>query len=615
VKDDEPDLGLDAVIAAIERFAAAYQARMGSWSAAGADWERLSAAVQAAFGGIPALVGMMALVGAFTALACIGASRFIRRFVRAGGFAASCGVAAASFVAGVAVGLILARLASRGFVGQVHASLAGAAVTAALACLVWAVHGALIHAVRDRDPDGASPPVRRMALLLNIALAWGLAGAAVMHALSAWRPGMNGLRDLVGTLGFGGPVVIAIGAIVLAHRRKVAALIGGPRPRSAFRGMVARHWPVFLPAAMLLVYLSGQIALTAGAPLPSLTLITASLALLSLPYLDRVLRLWSRRATGVDALPAGRVALRRTARPAAVAVILGLLLSVWLSPVFAFSGAGTGRIAWLAVEIALIGLVSAFAWNLVSVVADRANGQGDDAKHGEGDGEGETPRTRFETLAPLLGATAKTIIASLGVLSILVALGVSVWPIVTGLSVFGIAIGFGSQTLVKDIVSGVFFLADDAFRMGEYIETTGAKGTVEKISLRSVSLRHHRGPLATIPYGSIGRVLNFSRDYAIEKVTFRVAIDTDVEMVRKLFKKIGQELAEDPELKDDLLQPFKSQGIENVEDGTLLVRGKFMAKAGRQHNIRKKVMLAVHKAFLENGIQAVARPISAAVAR
>jgi small-conductance mechanosensitive channel len=429
-----------------------------------------------------------------------------------------------------------------------------------------------------------------------------------MRALNVWQSGW-GLRDLIGTLGFGGPVVIAISAVAVAHRRKIAALIGGPRPRSAFRGMVARRWPAVLPAAMLMIYLSGQLALTLGSPLPSLTLISASVAILSLPYLDSVLRRWSRKAVNIVELPAMRVALRRTARPAAMAALLAILLSVWLSPVFAYSGAGIGRLAWLALEIALIGLVSALGWNLITVLADRA--VSGDPMQPHGDEEADKPQTRFETLAPLLAATAKTVIASLGVLSILVAMGISVWPIVTGLGVFGIAIGFGSQTLVKDIVSGVFFLADDAFRMGEYIETSGAKGTVEKISLRSVSLRHHRGPLATIPYGSIGRVLNFSRDYVIEKIAFRVAIDTDVEKLRKLFKKIGQDLAEDPELKDDLLQAFKSQGIAEVEDGTLVVRGKFMAKAGRQHLIRRKALHAVHKAFLENGIQAVARPLTA----
>jgi small-conductance mechanosensitive channel len=148
--------------------------------------------------------------------------------------------------------------------------------------------------------------------------------------------------------------------------------------------------------------------------------------------------------------------------------------------------------------------------------------------------------------------------------------------------------------------------------MGEYIETSGAKGTVEKISVRSVSLRHPRGALASVPYGQIGKIQNFSRDWAIEKLVFRVALDTDIDKVKKLFKKIGQDLAADPELAPDLLEPFKSQGIAEVEDGTLLIRGKFKAKAGRQFMIKRTALAAVHKAFRENGIQAVPKPITSA---
>jgi small-conductance mechanosensitive channel len=228
------------------------------------------------------------------------------------------------------------------------------------------------------------------------------------------------------------------------------------------------------------------------------------------------------------------------------------------------------------------------------------------------DEEMNRPRSRFQTLAPLLAGVGRWAIITFAGLSALLVLGINVWPIVTGLSVFGIAIGFGSQALVKDVVSGIFFLIDDAFRQGEYIETSGAKGVVEKISIRSVSLRHQRGALATIPYGAIGRIQNYSRDWVIVKLLFRVALDTDVELVRKLFKKIGQEIAADPELAVDLMDTFKSQGIAELEDGTLVVRGKFKARAGRQHMIRRRVLSEVHKAFQQNGIRAVPKPLDAA---
>jgi len=211
----------------------------------------------------------------------------------------------------------------------------------------------------------------------------------------------------------------------------------------------------------------------------------------------------------------------------------------------------------------------------------------------------------------LLSGIGKATILALAFLSILVSVGVNVWPLITGLSVFGLAIGFGSQTLVKDVVSGLFFLIDDAFRFGEYIETSGAKGTVEKISIRSVSLRSSRGSIATVPYGQIGKIQNFSRDWVIEKLTFRVAFDTDVELVRKLFKKIGQDIASDPELAPDLIEPFKSKGIGEVEDGTLIIKASFTAKPGKQSMIRRAALRAVQNAFRENGIKAVPKPMTA----
>ncbi len=611
MQDDEADFGIEALMEATQRLSTGFQARLARWSAAGAEWDRFASAVQEGYGGVALLLAAMALGGGASAAAYALTQRLLLRWTKASGWAAALASHAASFLMAILVAVVVARLVSRGH-PQAQMSIAGAGVAAALGGAIWSLHGALIRAARERRGRLLSPAAERLIRGLNLAFGWGLFGAATLRMLTVWQAG-PGLRDLAGTFCFGLPVVAAIAAVTLAYRRQVAALVGGPRPRSRSRAQMARQWPGLLTGAIVAIFLSGQLALTLGNPLPALALISASVALLSLPHLDNALWRWGTAARHSDHLPAMRVALRRTARPAALAALAAIVLSVWLSPLIALTGRGTGQLAWLALEIALIGLVSALGWNVATVLTDRAMGGA--AAAGHSDEEANAPRTRFETLAPLLAATAKTVIAALGLLSVLAALGVSVWPIVTGLGVFGIAIGFGSQTLVKDVVSGLFFLADDAFRMGEYIETTGAKGTVEKISLRSVSLRHHRGPLATIPYGSIGRVLNFSRDYAIEKLAFRVAIDTDVDKVRRIFKTIGQELAEDPELKDDLLQPFKSQGIDNVEDGTLIVRGKFMAKAGRQHSIRKKVMMAVHKAFLENGIQAVARPLSASGAR
>ena len=182
-----------------------------------------------------------------------------------------------------------------------------------------------------------------------------------------------------------------------------------------------------------------------------------------------------------------------------------------------------------------------------------------------------------------------------------------------GAGIAGLAIGFGAQKLVTDVVSGVFFLVDDAFRTGEYVEVEGTMGTVEKISIRSMQLRHHKGPVHTIPYGEIPKITNFSRDWVIMKLRFTVPFNTDPNKVKKIFKKIGQEMLALEEFKDDFLQPFKSQGMLEIDDVGMVFRGKFMAKPGTQFTIRKEIFNRVNAAFAENGLEFARREVRVAL--
>jgi len=151
-------------------------------------------------------------------------------------------------------------------------------------------------------------------------------------------------------------------------------------------------------------------------------------------------------------------------------------------------------------------------------------------------------------------------------------LGVNIGPLIAGAGVLGLAIGFGAQTLVKDIISGVFFLIDDAFRVGDYIDVGGTKGSVEQISLRSLRLRNPRGPVHTIPFGSMRTVTNMSRDYIIAKLDFRVRYDTDVDKVRKIIKKINKIIMADEEMAPVMLGQLKSQGVRELDDSAMVMR-------------------------------------------
>ncbi|CAK9070575.1 Small-conductance mechanosensitive channel, partial [Durusdinium trenchii] len=174
---------------------------------------------------------------------------------------------------------------------------------------------------------------------------------------------------------------------------------------------------------------------------------------------------------------------------------------------------------------------------------------------------GGAGKSRLATILPLMRVVLQVTIITLTGLLALSQLGINITPLLAGAGVIGLAIGFGAQTLVQDVVSGVFVLMDDAFRLGEFIDTGGTQGSIEKISIRSLQLRGTKGAVHIVPYGQIPKLTNLSRDWVIMKLKVTVPFDTDVEKVRKLFKKIGQEIMEMEEFKDDLLAPFKGQGV------------------------------------------------------
>ncbi len=258
------------------------------------------------------------------------------------------------------------------------------------------------------------------------------------------------------------------------------------------------------------------------------------------------------------------------------------------------------------IDIGVVGLLGYVAWALISAWIDKKLAE-ERAKapvtEEETDGPSANAGTRLQTILPLLRRTIQIVIVVMAVLVGLAAMGVNIAPLIAGAGVFGLAVGFGSQTLVKDIISGLFFLMDDAFRIGEYIETGGTAGTVERFNARSLVLRGYLGAVYTVPYGSLGMVTNFSRDWVMMKLRFRVPYDTDIEKVRKLFKKIGQEMEADPELGPAFLQPFKSQGVVKMDDSAFIISGKFMTKPNQQWAIRKAVYTKVQKAFADNGIK------------
>ncbi|GGE86177.1 hypothetical protein GCM10007285_12200 [Stappia taiwanensis] len=297
-----------------------------------------------------------------------------------------------------------------------------------------------------------------------------------------------------------------------------------------------------------------------------------------------------------------------------IAVAVGFLLMRWGVPL-----ADDRFLVANLFEISLVIFASYMAYHAVAITIDRqiaretggSNGKPDEDT-GEVGGKGET---RLATLLPLFRNFLLITIVVIAAMLALSELGVNIAPLFAGAGVVGLAVGFGAQTLIRDIFSGAFFLFDDAFRKGEYIDIGSVKGTVEKISIRSMQLRHHNGPLNTVPFGEIQFVKNFSRDWAVMKLAFRVTYDTDVERMRKLIKKFGQELLEHPDYGPKFLQPVKSQGVTALEDSAMIVRVKFMTRPGDQFELRKVVYAGIRDLCEREGIHFAHREVTVRVSQ
>lgn len=230
------------------------------------------------------------------------------------------------------------------------------------------------------------------------------------------------------------------------------------------------------------------------------------------------------------------------------------------------------------------------------------------------DGRPIIVKTRAETLLPLFQVTILILILSISIMVILSAIGVDIGPLLAGAGVVGLAIGFGAQALVKDIVSGIFFLVDDAFRIGEYVEIDDdIRGEVEKISLRSMQLRHHKGAIHTIPFGELRSITNYNRDWAIYKQEFRVPYDADIEKIRKIIKKIGKKLMQDEELGPKFIQQLKSQGVKRMEDSAMILGTKFMCKPREQFYLRRVIFQKIQEAFANEGIEFARKQVQVAL--
>ena len=401
----------------------------------------------------------------------------------------------------------------------------------------------------------------------------------------------------------------------LAYRSRVAARqwFGGLGELAPVIGGLGRKWIPIAP----LFFIALGVTLIYGAVSGSLHVSSAMVLTLNLVVgvliFETLMQAFVRRldsqlagSTPASTTPKLPDVVARCIRVAVLIAVFVMIAESWVVQVLHLVNDSEWEQLTKSSRTAGVTLFVAFvAWELFKYMTEPYMGtRTKDPAQAIADGDAAAgPASRLSTMMPLLRRTAAVLIILIAVMVALQDFGINITPLIAGASVFGIAISFGSQTLVKDIVSGLFYLSDDAFRVGEYIDCGKAKGTVEGFTLRSIKLRHQNGQVHTIPFGQLGQITNFSRDWITTKFNLRFARDTDIEKLRKASKKIGADMMEMPAIADQVLAPFKMQGVADIADNAIVVRFKFTAKPGNPAAIQREAMKRMFSTFPALGFE------------
>ncbi len=425
-----------------------------------------------------------------------------------------------------------------------------------------------------------------------------------------------GLIDLLLALGVGGNAIVAIGLPlsivpflyllyrVWRGRAVVARAIARPLGIEAKDHPTLGLWAVVASVYLVALWLVVAAAAVRLEPATGPRMLASLLVALAVPAVALMAQRPLARFYRGEETEAGKAAVARVMRALWSALfVVGVFATaaIWGFRVEQATGA-TGLVLRLLFNVTVVLLLGYVAWTMVVRAIDRTL---EGARHDGTSSRGQ----RLATLLPLLRKFLQIVMIAIVVMIALSSLGIEIGPLLAGAGVVGIAIGLGAQSTIADILAGVFFLLEDAFHMGDYVEVGQLRGTVEGISLRSLKLRHHRGAVHTLPFGQIKALTNYSRDWALMRLEFRVPPETDMGLVKKLVKEVGKELSADPEMGPSFIEPLKSQGVRRVEDDAVIIGIKFITKPNEQFVIRREAYHRLIRAFQDHGIHLVGRGV------
>ena len=219
------------------------------------------------------------------------------------------------------------------------------------------------------------------------------------------------------------------------------------------------------------------------------------------------------------------------------------------------------------------------------------------------DGSTEGEEKRENTIIHILNGVILAVLWSIAAIMIISEFGIEVGPILAAAGIAGVALGFGSQYLVKDIIAGFFIIIENQYRVGDVVSMDATSGLVEDITLRVTTLRDLDGVVHHIPNGSVTVISNMTKDLSRVNLNIGISYDVELEKAVKVINEVGEKLANDPDWKDDIIDAPKFLRVDDFADSAVVVKILGETHAGRQWDVTGELRKRLKIAFDKNGIE------------
>ena len=439
---------------------------------------------------------------------------------------------------------------------------------------------------------------------------WAVFGYAVPEA--AWWLGVPGAIYALVLNAMG--LVLALLTIIfmLQNRAQIAKWIAG-RPATAsgwgrVRRSLAEIWPVLAVLYISGIYLIYALRIQGGFVYVARATTFSLIVIIAAQVLVRSIRELTRRGFAITPELKAQFPTLEPRANRYIPILTGLLagavyilaamtvLQAWNIGAFAWFGSEVGRrMIGNALAIGMELFVALALWEIFASAIERYL-SGIDAS-------GTPRRTRIRTLLPLLRTAMLSVLVVLTSLIILSHIGVDITPLLAGAGVVGVAIGFGSQALVKDIITGLFILMEDQIAIGDVVDVgKDHAGVVEAITVRTIRLRDQAGTVHTVPFSEVTTVKNLARDFAYVVARIAISYSEDIDRVVEILRQVSEELMADETLRPSILDPFDYQGVDTLDTSAVVLLVRIRTVATKQWTVGRAFNRLVKMAFDKHGI-------------